>query len=147
MSEPITAPAATFTTAPDFERASRLKLRFDSPKGQLTVEDLWDLPLTSATNRANLDSIAVALHRQTREAAEVVSFVDKTAPTGSDELLLKFEIVRHVIRVRVAERDAARDLADRAEKKKRILALIEQKKDEALAGKSVEELLALAESL
>ena len=30
-----------------FTKASRLKLRFQSPAGLLSSEDLWDLPLTS----------------------------------------------------------------------------------------------------
>lgn len=138
----------TLAAGPDFELASRLKLRFDSPKGQLTTEDLWDLPLTSPSgNRANLDSIAIALHRETRDVAEVVSFVETEASSGSEELLLKFEIVRHVIRVKVAERDRAKEASDRKEKKQRLLALIAQKQDQELAGKSIDELRSLAESL
>lgn len=131
-----------------FELATRLKLRFDSPQGQLSVEDLWDLPLTSPSgNRANLDSIAVALHHETRDAAEVVSFVSAAQPAGSEELLLKFELVKHVIGVRVAERDRAKEEADRKTKKQRLLALIAQKQDAELAEKPIQELIALAESL
>lgn len=131
-----------------FEQATRLKLRFDSSKGQLSVEDLWDLPLTSPSgNRANLDAIAIALHRATRDIAETVSFVTPAETNGNSELLLKFEVVKYVIRVRVAERDQAKEAAERKEKKQRLLALIAQKQDEELAGKSVDELRALAESL
>lgn len=139
------------TTSTDlFEQASRLKVRFDSPKGGggLTVEDLWDLPLTSPSGRsANLDSIAIALHRATREAAETVSFVTAPASNGNSELQLKFDLVRHIIAVRVAERDQAKDLADRKAKKDRLLELIARKQDEELASKSVEELTALVQSL
>ena len=28
-----------------YEKALRMKLRFETPQGPLTVEDLWDLPL------------------------------------------------------------------------------------------------------
>lgn len=138
-----------------FEQSTRLKLRFESPRGLLTVEDLWDLPLTSTSagsrttiNRANLDAIAIDLHRQTRDASDVVSFVSPSAEDRTkSELALKFEIVKHVIRVRVAERDELRLAADRREKKQRLLELIAKKEDAALGEKSVDELRALAESL
>lgn len=132
-----------------FEQATRLKLRFDSGRGLITVEDLWDLPLSSTSpNRPNLDSIAIALHRQTRESAEVVSFVTPAAvDAGRFELGLAFEIVKHVIQVKVKERDRAKEEADRKEKKQRLLQLIAQKQDQALAEKSVDELMALAQSL
>lgn len=132
-----------------FEQASRLKLRFDSRVGQLSVEDLWDLPLTSPTgNRTNLDSIAIALHRQTRESAETVSFVTpSTSNVQAAELDLKFQLVRHIISVRVAERDAAKDAADRREKKNRLLELIAKKQDAALEEKGIDELMAMVEAL
>lgn len=133
-----------------FEQTSRLKLRFESSKGLLSVEDLWDLPLTSPSgNRANLDSIAIALHKETREAADTVSFVSppESSRSEADLVSLKFEIVKHVIRVRVQERDELKALSERREKKQRILELIAKKKDNALEEKSVEELESLAQSL
>ena len=129
-----------------FEQASRLKLRFESTRGLLSTEDLWDLSLTGTT-RTNLDSIAIALHKQTKDLSDVVSFVNPSSDRGSNELLLKFEIVKYIISVRVRERDEAKAAADRREKKQRILELIAQKQDAALAEKSEEELRALAESL
>jgi len=132
-----------------FEQASLLKLRFDSPRGLLSVEDLWDLVLTSPSgNRANLDAIAIDLNRQIKDASDTVSFVSPTTEdSGKAELALKFEIVKHIIRVRVAERDAAKELSERREKKQRLLELIARKQDQELEGKSVDELRALAESL
>lgn len=132
-----------------FEQASRNKVRYQTPQGLLSVEDLWDLPLTSAKGtRANLDAIAIDLHKQLRDTADMVSFVaPSTTDTAQADLQLRFEIVKHVIGVRVAERDALKEQADRREKKQRLLALIARKQDEELAGKSVDELRALAESL
>ena len=39
-----------------FKQATKLKLRFSSVRGDLTVEDLWDLPLTSKSN-LSLDGV------------------------------------------------------------------------------------------
>jgi hypothetical protein len=129
-----------------FEAATRLKLRFDTPKGQVTAEDLWDLPLTSTAGRANLDDIAKGLYREVKNSAETVSFVTPVA--GQDTTLgIKFDLVKHVIGVLVAERDAATEAKKKRETKQRIAEIMEAKKDEGLRGKSLEELEALYRSL
>jgi len=132
-----------------FEQASRTKLRFDSLAGALTVEDLWDLVLTSSNpRRPSLDSIAIALNRQMKDAADAISFVTPSETnTAAAELQLKFDLVKHIIAVRVQERDALKAATDRREKKQRILELIAQKEDEALGSRSIDELRALAESI
>ena len=126
-----------------FEIATRKQYRFNSQVGALSVEDLWNLPLTS-TRSASLDAIAKELHSQLKE--ETVSFV---TPSVSDNTVVqqKFDIVKHIIDVKVAERDAAKLAAENATKKQKILSLIAQKQDEQLSGSSLEELQALANSL
>lgn len=130
-----------------FEKASRQKLRFNTSRGLLTVEDLWDLPLTSATGKPNLDDIARNLNRQIRDSGVETSFVDPSASGVDAETQLGFEIVKHVIAVRIAERDAASAAAKKRETKAKILQIIASKQDEALQSKSLEELQALAESM
>lgn len=127
-----------------FEKASRLKIRFDTSQGQLDVEDLWDLPLTS-NNRANLDDVARKLSKQVKES-ETESFVVK--PAKANEItLLKFDIVKHVIEVRLAENEAAAITRANKERKQKILAIIANKQDEQLATSSIEDLQKLAEAL
>lgn len=128
-----------------FEKASKLKIRFESPKGSLTVEDLWDLPLTSSTGKANLNDIAKGISRELREN-EDEDFVN-TATKPNELLALKMEVVKRVIAERLAENQAAKQAADRREKKQRIMALMAQKQDEVLASKSLDELQAMMAEL
>jgi len=128
-----------------FEQAAQIKLRFDTTQGRLTVEDLFDLPLTSLSGRVNLNDIAKGLARQIKTAEEVTSFVD-TVPSGPGAALtLAFDLVKHGIRV--AERDATATAMKKKEEKQKILALIADKQDEALRGKSLEELQKMVEAL
>jgi hypothetical protein len=127
-----------------FEQASRLKLRFESQKGLLALEDLWDLPLTSAKG-ANLNDIAKGLNRELKNSDEE-DFVNRAVNTNS-VAKLKFEIVKHVIGVRLTENEAAKQAADHREKKQRLLELIAKKQDESLAARSVEELQAMVADL
>lgn len=127
-----------------FEQAVRLKLRFETLKGLLTTEDLWDLPLTSVRG-ANLNDIAKALNRELKDAADE-DFVNRAVKADAVPKL-KFEVVKHIINVRLAENDTARLASERREKKARLLELIAQKQDESLAARSVEELQAMVESL
>jgi len=127
-----------------FEQASRQQLRFDSPKGALTVEQLWTLPLTSKVGSANLNDIAVALYKQ-REAS-TISFVDDVKKSDT-VTLLKFDIVKHIIDTIKAERDLATAAEKRASDKQAIMALIEKKRGEKLESKSEEELMALLKDM
>lgn len=128
-----------------FEKAARLKLRFNTPIGELSMEDLWELPLTGRPGKANLDDLARALHQQI-EQAPTVSFVTKTQPVSAIPQL-KFDIVLHIIKTKLSEQEAAQKAKDTRERKQKIMALIEQKQDEKLAGASIEELQALVDAL
>ena len=66
-----------------FEKAARLKLRFDTSKGLVTVEDLFDLPLTVRNGGASLDNIAKGIARLIRET-ETESFVLTTTKAEID---------------------------------------------------------------
>lgn len=128
-----------------FIKAARQKIRFSTARGNLTVEDLFDLPLTSNTGKANLDDIAKGLHRLLKEDTEI-SFVNQTKPEDSINTL-SFEIVKYVIGVKLEERRAAYLDAEKSATRQRIMAMIEQKKDAALGEKSVDDLEALLKSL
>lgn len=128
-----------------FEQAIRMKLRFTTSQGQLTVEDLWDLPLTSTTNKANLDAIAVGLYAELNSNRNI-SFVNNGS-TGDQTLQLKFDIVKHIIDVRKAENASAVEARARKDQKQRLLELINQKENESLAGKSIDELRKMVEGL
>jgi len=128
-----------------FEQAAREKFRFDTSKGQVTVEDLWDLPLSSSSGKASLDEVAKGLHRQLK-SDDSISFV--TPATKTDETVQKkFDIVKHVIAIRLAENEAAATLRANREKKQNLLALIAQKENEQLAGKSLEDLRAMVDAM
>lgn len=123
----------------NFERASRLKLRFEGAKGQsLQTEDLWDLPLQSTVGRSNLDDVAKTIHRQMRESQEE-SFV--SSPTPQNSLLqLQMDIVMRVIEVKKAENLARANEALVRQKNERIREIIAKKEDEQLENLGIEEL-------
>ena len=121
-----------------FEKASRMKLRFNTSKGMLSVEDVWELPLTSNSGRVNLDDIAKELFKQLKES-DVVSFVTKK--TDSNEYTqLAFDIIKHIIDIKLLEREENARIKSNKEKKQQLLALIAQKENEQLGGMSLEEL-------
>lgn len=125
-----------------FERASKYKLRFKTdgrPNGQISVEDLWDLSLEA------LDKLAKALNKQKKESEEE-SFIKK--PSKASTLLnLQFDIVKHVIEVKLVEEEEAKTRAQKAAKKAQLLDLIGRKELQSLENKSIEELTKELEAL
>ena len=120
-----------------FKKASQMKLRFDTAKGQLTVEDLFDLPLTSESN-VSLDGIAIAVSRELQDSHDN-SFVESKSK-GSDILELRLEILKDVIAARIAENEARRDEEAKKTRNDRIMQIIADKQDDALANKTIDEL-------
>lgn len=114
-----------------FENASRKKFRFQTKRGMLSTEDLWDIPLIE------LDGVARALTRQKADAE--ISFISPERH-NNDELDQKLQIVVHIIGVRMKEHDDRQQEAARAAERQRILSIIDRKENEALEGLTLEEL-------
>lgn len=120
-----------------FDKATRLKLRFESNKGLLSVEQVWDLSLTA------LNEMAKGLSRQVKAAETDEEDFIGTKSNVDSELQLRFDVVKHIIGVKLKERDDSRDAAERKANNQVILELIQRKKQQELESKSVEELEAL----
>ncbi len=131
-----------------FEQASRAQLRFTSPKGALTVEDLWLLPLTSAAGKANLDTIGVELLKAIKASSETTSIDNPgTSDAGKSEMVLAFNVVKHIIDVRQAENKAASEAQTRRDTKQKLLEIIAKKQDSELEGKTLDELKAMVSGM
>lgn len=129
---------STTTTTTMFERATRQKLRYESPRGFLTTEDLWDLSLNRGA--VNLNDLAKDLNRRLKEVGEE-DFVEASKPNAElAELQLKFELVKYVIAVKLQEREAAEQARLKAERKQKILDVLARKQDQELEGATREEL-------
>lgn len=115
-----------------FKLASKEKLRYQSEKGPLTTEHLWDLSIP------DLDKLALNLQKEYDNSAPS-SFLTKKTP--KDKIAkLRFDVVLDVLTTKVAESEAATDANERREHNKRIDTLIAEKKDDELKNKSVKEL-------
>ena len=131
-----------------FEKASRRQFRFPSSKGLLTVEDLWVIPLQSKSEATvTLDSVAKALHANLKRD-DNISFVEPTGAALDRSFTQdKFDLVMHIIKVRVDENKATQTALENKQKKQQILELIKKKEDENLMGSSLEDLRKLADAL
>lgn len=123
-----------------FEQASRLKLRFSTNRGDLTVEQLWDLPLQSKT-QFDLDSIAKAVYQDLKGRGEE-SFVAASTDPMKGRLELMLEILKHVIHAKQEENTAKLNKARIEQERSRIAEIIDKKQDAALENESLEQLQA-----
>jgi len=119
----------------NYKKASQLKLRFQTNKGSLAVEQLWDLSLT------DLDALAVSLENEYKQSGKKSFLVassekDKTAK-------LRFDVALDVLTTKVEEAQAQAEAKEIKEHNEKIITLIAEKKDESLKGKSVKQLEAM----
>lgn len=122
-----------------FEQATRLKLRFAvGTRVNLTVENLWDLPLTNVKGE-DLDNIAIEL--QEKLSTNEKSFVVQQSKTKETQVnQLKFDIVKHIIDVRLEEQKVANLERQRAQEIATLKELQKQAKIRDLQNLSSEEI-------
>jgi len=122
-----------------FDKATRLKLRFQSPKGYVSTEDLWDFKLEQ------LNTMAKTLNKQLKESSEVDFLLEKSEEDA--RLKLMFDIVLHIMDVKKAEQKAREDATARKAEKEKIKEILAKKQDDALEKLSEEELRKKLEEL
>jgi len=128
-----------------FEKASRLKFRYDSERGSLNTEDLWNVPLTS-TKGFSLDEVAKSLSREIKNEEEE-SFVEENVKKDTSYKKDKLEIVKHIIKIKIDEKKQREKVAEKRVMKDKILNIIAEKQVENLKGESIENLTKMLDDL
>jgi hypothetical protein len=111
-----------------FLQASRLRLRFPSVVGLLSVEDLWGLPLTSVSqSKASIENVgADLLARQTKLKGG--SILRNSKPSKeSEELDLSIEILRVIANTLQDEADAKTLAAAKRSERERLEGIIAER--------------------
>lgn len=118
-----------------FKKACQQKLRFSTTKGLLSTEQLFDLSLSE------LDKLAVLLE-DSYEESKGKSFLTKRTVKDA-AIKLQFDVVLDVLQTKVVEQEAETERRETKEHNQKILALMVEKKDEELKGKSFKQLEAM----
>lgn len=122
-----------------FEYATRNKLRFSSSRGELTIEQLWDVPLRSK-DEFNLNSIAKTVNKWLKDISEE-NFVVETKKTAEHKRLeVAMDVIKYVIEVKIAEEKETATRAEKKKEKEKLLAILAEKQDGKLSALSEKEL-------
>ena len=126
-----------------YKKAAQVKLRIQTCKGLLSVEDVWGLSL------ANLDSsirsLAPLVKKYQTEDSDL-DFLSSNSDTKSEEtslLELSFEILKDVYITKKEEANAKAKARETKEFNQKIMSLIAEKQENSLKDKSIEELMAM----
>ena len=123
-----------------FEQATRQKLRFPSNRGELTVEDLWTLPLQSKSG-FDVDTVAKTVNVKIKELSED-SFVSTKPSKALAQQQLMLDVIKRVIAVRLAEAAAKEKRVAQKAERVRLEALLESRQQAEEANLTQEQILA-----
>lgn len=122
-----------------YKIASRKKLRIQTNRGMLSVEQLWDL------SKEYIGELAKAIRKRINDQKGVtgdseLDFLKPSAQTEETIDELTFRILKDIYTTKQAEEDKAHRRAAARENNRKILELIAKKQDQELENKSIEEL-------
>ena len=128
-----------------FEQASKKKIRFSSNRGDLTVEQLWDMPLQSKSG-FDLDTIAKEVNRGIKASSEE-SFVTTKASSATTTLELQLEVLKHIIAVKIEAAAVAAKRTENEARRAKLIEALENKQNSELNNMSSEDILKELEKL
>lgn len=122
-----------------FKKASKRKLRFSTPRGPLSVEQLWDL------NVEEIRQLVIMAREEAKKSSGEIndselSFLDSPVKTKATDNELRFEILKDIYLTKKAADEKAQKRAETKRNNQKILDLIARKQDEALEKMSISEL-------
>lgn len=125
------------TTENLFEMATRNKMRFPSTKGELSVEDLWDL------SDKDLDVVYKNLKDQEVKSSEESLLDDANV---DPKLTAAIGIVRYIFTTKRKEKLAEKEHINKKQTQKKYIDALSKKQDEAIEKMSEAELRAMIDS-
>lgn len=122
-----------------YKIASRKKLRIQTNRGMLSVEQLWDL------SKDEIGELAKTVRKRINDQKGVsgdneLDFLKPSAYKEETADELAFRILKDIYTTKQAEEDKAHRRAAARENNRKILELIAKKQDQELENKSIEEL-------
>lgn len=126
------------TTEKLFEMVTRSKLRFPSTKGELSVEDLWDL------SDKDLDVVYKNLKDQEVKSSEESLLDDANV---DPKLTAAIGIVKYIFTTKRNERLAEKERINKKLTQRKYIDALSKKQDEAIEKMSEAELRAMIDSL
>lgn len=126
-----------------YKKAAQVKLRIQTCKGILSVEDIWGLSLANLD--ASIRSLAPLVKKYQTEDSDL-DFLSSNSDTKSEEtslLELSFEILKDVYITKKEEANAKAKARETKEFNQKIMSLIAEKQESSLKDKSIEELMAM----
>lgn len=122
-----------------FEKAIRLKLRFKTSRGIISVEDLYDLPLQE------LDDLHKKYLKEKHSLTE--DSLLKTTTTKSSLIDLRLALIKHIVEYKLSLIEDRKSQEIKKAYKQKLLTALDHKEEEELGAKSAEDLRKELEAL
>ena len=121
-----------------YKKAIRAKLRFQTSKGLLTIEQLWGLTLTELKN------LIISLHETVKKVpSEDLAFLETETVQEESEDKMRFNIAVDVYKTKQQEAKDSREEASKKAYNQHIAGIIAEKEEADLRNKSIDELKAM----
>lgn len=124
-----------------FILATRNKYRFQSNVGQLSVEDLWGLPITSQRSEAlTLSMLAQNINAKIKPTEGLEWLETQRENAEQEELKNKLSIIKYIVETRRAEATARQEAESKAQLLAKLKAEKTRRKEQNLMEQSDEDL-------